>query len=72
MGREKPEREEKEEEERSGKKVGLGLNTGVSALVTLAPSPLAGHCPMPRSLAPVTVVPSSALVTLAPSQGSIS
>ena len=52
MGREKPEREEKEEEERSGKKVGPGLNAGSSAPVTtapssapvtLAPSPLAGH-----------------------------
>ena len=63
MGREKPEREEKEEEERSGKKIGLGLNAGGSAPFTLAPSPLAGHYPMPRSSAPVT---------LAPSQGSIS
>ena len=48
MGREKPEREEKEEEECSGKKVGPGLNAGSSAPrsmapVTLALSPLAGH-----------------------------
>ena len=71
MGREKLEREEKEEEERSGKKVGLGLNAGGLAPVTLAPSPLAGHFPVPRSSAPVTVAPSSAPVTLAPSQGSI-
>ena len=63
MGREKPEREEKEEEERSGKKIGLGLNAGGSAPFTLAPSPLAGHFPVPRS---------SARVTMAPSQGSIS
>ena len=40
MGREKPERKEKEEEERSGRKVGSGLNAGSSASVTLAPSPL--------------------------------
>jgi hypothetical protein len=38
VGREKPEREEKEEEERSGKKVGSGLNAGSSAPVTTAPS----------------------------------
>ena len=48
MGRKKPEREEKEEEEGSSKKVGPGLKA-------------------PRSTAP-----SSAPVTLAPSQGSIS
>ena len=72
MGREKPEREEKEEEERLGKKVGLGLNAGGSALVILVLSPLVGQYPMPRSLAPVTVAPSSAPVTLTPSQGSIS
>ena len=56
MGREKPEREEKEEEERSGKKVGPGLNAGSSAPVitapssapvTLAPSSLTGHGPCP-------------------------
>ena len=54
MGREKPDREEKEEEERLGRKVGLGLNAGSSAQVTTAPSlvpitlalsPLAGHRP---------------------------
>ena len=72
MGREKPEREKKEEEERSGKKVGLGLNAGGSAPVTLAPGPLAGHCPVPRSSTPAIVAPSLAPVTLAPSQGSIS
>ena len=38
MEREKLEREEKEEEERSGKKVGPGLNVGSSAPVTTAPS----------------------------------
>ena len=36
MGREKPEREEKEEEERSGRKVGPGLNARSSVPVTLA------------------------------------
>ena len=49
MGREKPEREKKEEEERSGKKVGPGLNAGSSVLVTLAPSPLVGHRPCPEA-----------------------
>ena len=38
MGREKPKSEEKEEEERSGRKVGPGLNTESSAPVTMAPS----------------------------------
>ena len=50
MGREKPEREEKEEEERSGTRVGVGLNAASSAPVTLAPSPLAGHESCPRAL----------------------
>ena len=36
MARKKP--EEKEEEERSGKKAGLGLNAGSLAPLTLAPS----------------------------------
>ena len=67
MGREKLERREKEEEERLGKKVGPGLNAGSSAPVTLTPSPLAGHCPVPRISALVTVAPSSAPAPLAPS-----
>ena len=59
-GEKKPEREEKEEEERSGKKVGAGVKTQARRHVGFEPKSSASGTLAPRhvSSAPASMVPS--------------
>ena len=70
MGREKPDREEKEEEERLGRKVGPGLNGRELGAKIYGAELLAMPSTEPRSSAPGTLASrrvSSAPASMAPS-----